>query len=390
MTEQEASELLKKYKEGSCTPQEMAFMESWYKDLEGNLPDVPYNDSADAVRRVWQMSLDKQVIPQKSLRRYYWPVAAACVLLVASAIYFTSVIKDKPVQAPVALVEDAPAGSNRATLTLANGQEIVLDAAKAGTLAEQAGVTVSKNPNGQLVYVISNEERNLLNSTDKRSLRSRDDGTDAAGIAYNTISTPNGGQYQLILPDGSKVFLNAASSLKYPIRFNTAERLVTLQGEAYFEITKHPDKPFIVSSIGQSVRVLGTHFNVASYKDEPVTTTLAEGKIEISQPSSSEKTILKPGQQCTITNTGIAVAQVNPEDVIAWKDGLFIFSNTELKAVFKQLERWYDVEVDYATVPDIRFYGEVPRNISLLKVLKLIEAGSNVKFRLDGRRIMRQ
>jgi transmembrane sensor len=388
MTEQQASELLKKYKDGLCTPQELAFMESWYKDLEDSLPDLPYADSDTSVQRVWQMALAKQVIPQKSIKWFYWPTAAAaCVLAIVGAFYFSSTYKSKPIAVPLAKVEDAPAGSNRATLTLANGQQIALDAAQAGTLAQQAGVTIAKNASGQLVYTIS--PPSSQGDSDTRS----------GGIAYNTISTPKGGQYEVYLPDGSYVVLNAASSLKYPIKFNPNERRVVLTGEGYFEISKKLNQPFIVSSGGQTAKVLGTHFNITSYQDEPTITTLAEGKIEITSVSPSQTTILKPGQQATLSPSGkdakgregsFSIKQVNAEDALAWKDGLFVFNDTDLKDVLRTLARWYNVDVDYKTIPDMKFYGEIPRKVSLLKVLAQIAAVSDVQLKLQEGRIMQK
>lgn len=368
MTEQEASELLKKYKDGLCTPQELAFMESWYKDLEDNLPDVPYSDADGAAQRVWQMALARQVIPQKSIRRYYWPVAAACMIIICGIVYLTSTNKNK-IKPEQTVVEDAPAGSNKATLTLGNGQQIVLDAAKAGTLAQQAGVTISKNANGQLVYTIA------------------DAGSNTSG-AYNTISTPKGGQFEVYLPDGSHVWLNADSRLKYPLKFIGDVRKVELTGEAYFEVKKNSNQSFIVTSNDQSVEVLGTHFNVCSYRDEPAVTTLAEGRVKVSSVSFPQKTILEPNQQATAMPDGFAVKKVRADDVIAWKDGLFVFEGTDLKDVLRQLGRWYDVKVAYNTIPDIKFYGEIPRTVNLLKVIEQIAAVSDVQLKLQEGKIM--
>lgn len=376
MTEKEASELLRKWKEGKCSPDELAILERWFDDLDVYAPATLTETEYDLVQsRIWGRLNAHQ--PTHMMNRkpklFYWEFAAAAAvfILVSSIAYFffrqdgNADHRSEIVSVP----HDIPAGTNKATLTLANGQQILLDDANTGAIANQAGVTVTKNISGQIVYDASSPSPS---------------GPDA----FNTISTPNGGQYQIILPDGSKVWLNAASSLKYPVRFVGNQRKVTLTGEAYFEISKNPKKPFFVSSTDQTIRVLGTHFNLSSYANEPVKTTLAEGKIEISQPSSPQKTILLQGDESIITRTGLSVRKVDPEDAIAWKDGLFIFSSTDLKDVMRQISRWYDVEVEYSAIPNMKYEGEIPRDIPLLQVLQLIERGSKVSLTLEGRRII--
>jgi len=375
MTEQEACELLKKYKDGLCTPEEQAMMDGWYKDLEDKLPDDPYTDSDEAVGRVWQMAVDKHV-PQSSKSTLYWPVAAAiAVALATSVLYF---IYRKPAQQPKQPIvdlyaynkaHDIGAGSNKAILTLANGENIALDTARLGEVALQGGVSIRKNEKGQLVYTVAEG---------------------SGPMAYNTISTPNGGTYEVYLPDGSHVYLNAASSLKFPTAFKGRERNVTLTGEAYFEVTRNTEQPFIVSATEQVVKVLGTRFNVASYAGEPVKTTLAEGRIELSSPSFSQKRVLTPGEQATVKDAGFAVAKVSADDAIAWKDGLFVFRSTPLPVVLKQLSRWYDVDADGIEVPNITFDGEISRDQPLSELLFVIQETSHVKLRIEGRRIVKQ
>lgn len=381
MTEQDIHKLLEKYHTGACTPEELAFIHSWYNDLESRLsaPDR-IADWGAIHQELWGRMKAVQQIPAKRVSifyRYRVAVAAAVVLVIAGAGYFVLQSGHRKNVGVVVQVEDAPAGSNRATLTLANGQQIVLDAARTGTLAQQAGVTVSKNANGQLVYVISP-------SLPPASLP---EGERNSGTAFNTITTPNGGQYEVYLPDGSHVYLNAASSLKYPVKFTGNTRTVILKGEAYFEVKKNINQSFIVSSYGQSVKVLGTHFNVSSYADEPVITTLAEGKIELSSSSFPQKTILQPGNQSTALPDRFKVDRVNIDEIAAWKDGLFKFNKTELKDALRQMARWYDVSVDSA-IPAVKISGEIPRKANLLKVLAQIEAVSDVKLKLQERRIM--
>ncbi|ACU62097.1 FecR family protein [Chitinophaga pinensis] len=428
MTDQEFNSLLKKYRNGECTPEEQALVESWYLELEGSLPD-PGTAACDMVQqRIWERVREtSQVAEIQELeghkrvtlfRRFGPAVAAACLVAAVATFYFNRHQQKQP--APVAknVVEDAPAGTNKAILTLANGRRIALDDAADGTLAEESGVTIRKNSKGQLVYTVGDPGLPGGNTPLSPQGGSLPEG-ERNRVAYNTISTPNGGQYQIYLPDSSMVFLNAASSLKYPVKFNGTERRVELKGEGYFEITKNPDKPFRVYSDKQTIEVLGTHFNVSSYDAEPTTTTLAEGQVKITTFSSSYQStklpsgeiaseaaqprndgksfILKPGQQAILSASGrntngregkFQITSVNPEEAIAWKDGLFIFRNTELKDVLRQLARWYDVEVDYNSIPAISIEGELPRNVSLLRVLQLIAASSNVSLKLEGRRIM--
>jgi len=353
-------------------------------------------------------AIEESPKPKSSLRltlAAVWPVVAAAIILIAGISYFFFRSVEQDIQQSDIYAHnkahDIPAGTNKATLTLANGKQIVLDDAANGLVAQQSGVIISKGANGQLIYSLSPSGRG--GEAREGSPLSLQGGSLPEGesnrIAYNTITTPKGGQFQVFLPDGSMVYLNAASSLKYPVKFTGNERKVTLTGEAYFEIVKHTNQPFIVSSSNQVLRVLGTHFDVSSYAGEPVKTTLAEGRVEISSPAFSQKLQLKPGEQATLSSIGkdakgkeggFTVAQVRADDVIAWKDGLFVFTNTELKDLLRQIARWYDVEVDYVTIPDVNFDGEISRKTTLLQVLKLIEAGSDIPFHLEGRRIMRK
>jgi transmembrane sensor len=365
MTDQEADDLLKRYANGQCTPAEQLLIESWHNDLAAKAADpLPLQDYEQVQQRIWSRVNKKRPV-------YYWRAAAAVTLLLStSTAYLFLNRQQKPAITSAAGKKDILPGTNKAILTLSNGKQINLDDAAQGAIASQGGINITKNRNGQIVYHVT---ASPLESN-----------------AYNTISTPNGGQYQIILPDGSKVYLNAASSLKYPVRFTSNERKVTLTGEGYFEVAKNVQQPFIVATTSQTVKVLGTHFNVSCYPQEPVTTTLAEGKIEISQSASPQKTTLQPGDQSIVSPQGIEVHQVNPDDAIAWKDGLFIFRGTKLSEVFRQLARWYDVDVDYATIPDLHFEGEIPRNMSLLKVLTAIEKISHVQFTLEGKKITRE
>lgn len=262
------------------------------------------------------------------------------------------------------------AGSNKAVLTLSDGTKLVLNNAKNGELAKQHGVKISKTADGKLLYEL------IANSSSK------------AGLHYNTIATPAGGQYQVVLPDGTKVWLNALSSLTYPTSFvSLVSRKVLLTGEAYFEVAKagpaNHRLPFIVSSKGQEVEVLGTHFNVNCYPEELASaTTLLEGSVAVSK-DGIYKEILKPGQQALV-NTGIKVKEIDTSAAIAWKNGLFKFENASITTVMHQFSRWYDVDVEYeGTKPENRFNGELYRNTNAGNALQILKL-AKIKFSIEA------
>jgi transmembrane sensor len=268
-------------------------------------------------------------------------------------------------------------GGNKALLTLANGSKITLDDATTGELAKQSGVKITKAGNGQLVYTIENTSSNSTASTQ---------------LAYNTIETPKGGQYQVDLPDGSKVWLNAGSLLRYPINFNGNVRKVELTGEAYFEVAKNTNKPFRVVSNKQVVEVLGTHFNISSYIDEAsVKTTLLEGSVKVLSIGSNQSKLLKPGEQSNINylNNTFSVQAVNTEEAVAWKNGYFLFVDEDMKSIMSKFARWYNVDVEYlGNVDNLRFGGMVSRSKDLAQALKIIEQTGNVKTKIEGRRVI--
>lgn len=377
----EAKELLEKYRTGNCTDAEKAIVETWYlkfEQEEGNLlSDTQITDATD---RIWNRMPIHGVEEVKPVRRNLWPAigtAAAVVLLGSLALDFFSpsplasskqqLSKVKPETQPVILP-----GGNKAVLTLADGKQITLDEAGNGKLAEQAGITITKTKDGQLVYTLSPSA------------------VAAKGPAMNMIATPKGGQYQVNLPDGTKVWLNAASSLRYPAVFTAGVRQVSLTGEAYFEVAKvRPEMPFKVSTTTQTVEVLGTHFNINSYTDEPaVKTTLLEGAVKVISPSAAVKElILKPGQQSALRGAQLNVAEVNEEEVMAWKNGMFRFRDADLQTVMRSVARWYDVQVNYeGTLPARQFSGEIHRNINLSEVLDILSF-FKVHFRVDGKTI---
>ncbi|MET3888727.1 transmembrane sensor [Chitinophagaceae bacterium OAS944] len=321
------------------------------------------------------------VTPKRNYMR--WLSVAAAVLVVGGAGIWMLRSKEasttKGTEQQVPMATTIPAGGNKATLTLADGTVIDLDKAGNGTIATEGKTKVNKKEDGQLEYKSTTSTRQ-------------------SSITYNLLSTPRGGQYQLILPDGSKVWLNAASSIKYPTAFSDNERIVEITGEAYFEIANVINKaenekvPFVVKANEIEVEVLGTHFNMNVYSDEDaVRTTLLEGRVKLKLNGTDTYSILQPGQQATWNKKSDEIKKfrdVDVEEVVAWKNGYFQFSNSDIKAVMRQLERWYDVKVEYhGTLPDKEFVGTLPRSLDLSKVLMLLEK-QNVHFKIDGRKII--
>jgi ferric-dicitrate binding protein FerR (iron transport regulator) len=275
-------------------------------------------------------------------------------------------------QPPKQTKRDLAPGGNRALLTLNDGSTIVLDEAKNGTLVQQGNTKVLKL-NGKLAYAPEN--------------------TETHEVLYNTISTPRGGQYQVELPDGSQVWLNAISSIHFPTAFVGKERRVEITGEAYFEVAKNPAMPFkvaIATPPGNSyeIEVIGTHFNVMAYKDESaVKTTLLEGSVKINH--NSKTVTLKPGQQIRLQNEFIKVIDdVDVEEVVAWKNGYFRFDESSLPQVMRQIARWYDVDISYeGKIPERRFGGKISRDNNASEVIKVLEL-SKVKFRIEDKKII--
>lgn len=313
----------------------------------------------------------KAVIRPSFFRSYRWMAAAAVLLIVATSVVI-SITNDKKeiytnnTKHPK---QDRLPGGDKAVLTLSDGRTIVLDSAGNGVLAQQGSTNIIKKNDGQLEY-------------------SGETGA-STEMAYNLLQTPRGGQYKITLPDGSKVWINAASSLKYPVAFVGNERKVEISGEAYFEIVKDATKPFKVQLNNMEVEVLGTHFNVNGYEDEEsVKTTLLEGKVKV-QAASGVK-FLNPGQQAQIKSSGnISVtSDINLEEIVAWKDGNFQFENADIKTVMRQLARWYDVDVTYKGKINQHFVGSISRNVNLSQVLSMLQQTGAVKFKIDGKQLI--
>ncbi|QNL48809.1 FecR domain-containing protein [Olivibacter sp. SDN3] len=301
------------------------------------------------------------------IRRIRIQVAAAVAVLIFLSVGSLLFLLNKRQTEGVVLANDVAPGGNKATLTLADGRMISLIEADNGQLAIQSGAAVMKAANGQLVYVAAENEV-------------------AGPTSYNTIVTPRGGQYQIVLPDGSKVWLNAASSLKYPVTFaGLNERRVELTGEGYFEVEKDKNRPFLVESAQQTVEVLGTQFNVNVYPDEPaIKTTLLEGRVRLAARGGTSAVTLSPGDQAIRKGAGFRIVEVDPEQAIAWKNDKFVFDRESLQSILRKVGRWYDVEIEFQDLAakGILFGGTMSRFDHISKVLNKLEVTGNVQFEM--------
>lgn len=378
MQNKEAKELLSKYSNGDCNDAEITLLESWYLDYkEDEAPaELSIEEVMQAKAEVWaRLPIHAK---EKPIWRLWRPVAiAASVLLCVTAgiLIFKSGqnLVRKANQNETAQIVP---GGNNAVLTLADGSKIFLNNAANGKLASQSGIVITKTKDGQLVYSITETSGAA--------------GSKSSTTALNTISTPRGGQYQVNLPDGTRVWLNAASSLTYPAAFTAKERKVELNGEAYFEVSHDKNKPFKVTSSRQVVEVLGTNFNMSAYaSDEQEKTTLLVGKVRVKMQQGDGEAVLRPGEQAVLENNqSFKVFAVNTEDAVAWKNNAFVFNNEELGSILKKIARWYDVEV--ICPPEMEhmiFSGSVSRDKSITQALRIMELTQTVHFKIDGRRI---
>lgn len=359
--------LLEKYRNGTCTPEEKALFENLSNSaLKEALEDPEPQDYSKIKENIYR-KLRKRQNGGRIRRLIPYTVAAAVSLTVLFAGLWMYQLQTKESTLTANDDDLAPAG-NKAMLTLADGSKIVLTDAETGRLAEQDGIEIQKSQDGTLTYRVNA----LLQQHE---------------IAFNTLETPRGGLYRIVLPDGSIAWLNAESSLTYPTRFEHDERRVEMTGEVYFEIAKVTDSknkrvPFFVKTVNQEIQVLGTHFNVNAYVDEPfTTTTLVEGSVRVTALNNGKSVVLQPGQQARL-GTGLDVTNANTEKNLAWKSGDFYFENEELSSILQKLSRWYDVDVE---CPPSRGKAKVtaifPRDQSLSSIMESIAAIKSVKMK---------
>lgn len=370
MTRKEYILLYERYRSGEATPEEkerlFAYRDTFDIGEFDNETSVP--DQEQIRQRIYARIDNKRggVRPQRSIGWLWWSAAAASLLFLT----FTFVHKrtDKPATHVAGLSRPAPAitpGTNKAILILGNGGQIDLSATANGRISQAGKTLIDKVQNGQLVYEKTNA------------------GPD--DLSYNTIITPRGGQYQVVLADGTKVWLNAASSLKFPTAFAGTERHVELQGEAYFEVARNKDMPFTVSAGNVHVKVLGTGFNISAYEDDSfIKTTLLEGSVQLSQ-----KLLLTPGQQAVSDGNGVAVKTVNVEDAVAWKNGYFSFRKENIRSVMRKIARWYDVDVRFqGDIGNSVLGGSVSRTKNIGDILSYLELTGIAHFSIEARTIV--
>ncbi|MDP4213579.1 MAG: FecR domain-containing protein [Bacteroidota bacterium] len=378
---------------GLASPEEQSELVSWLADPKNEsesrelisrafeeekpLTDMTPETASAILKAILEADQEKPVVfnpkPVAFVRKWWAAAAAVLALSFASYLIFAPKPEKRIAAAKIQVMKDDVApGSNKAILTLGNGSKILLSGARNGTLARQGNTKIIKTDSGRLSYTALHER--------------------PSEVVYNTLSTPRGGQYQLTLSDGSRVWLNAASSITFPAAFTGNERKVTITGEVYFEVAHNASKPFIVRAAEEELQILGTDFNVNAYGDESsVLTTLLEGSLKVMVAGSQQSAILKPGQQTQIKNTQLSVINdVNTDEVVAWKDGLFNFENADLQTVMRQFARWYDVEVKFeGAVPQGRFFGIMSRSSSLASVLKALRA-NGIKFRIENKNLIVQ
>lgn len=327
-------------------------------------PESTITRTVPPVNKIPDSTLTSSLPRIRFLRK--WPLVAASIALVLGIGAYLW-MSSKKTSGPATAAVDIQPGKEGAILTLADGSTVLLDTIQNGVISLQGGAT-AKVVNGTLFYEGSGNE-----------------------VVYNIMSIPKGRQFHITLPDGTQVWLNSASSIRYPTAFIGDERRVEITGEAYFEVARNKKKPFRVSVNNKAeLEVLGTHFNVNAYDDEQnIAATLLEGSVAVA--SSDHSVVLKPGQQAQVTKdmkNDINVANADVDKVMAWKNGLFNFEDASLEQVMRQLSRWYDIEVIYEKgIPEIYFVGEMGRNMPLIDVLASLET-TGVRFRLEGRKLI--
>ncbi|WP_316838128.1 FecR family protein [Pedobacter nutrimenti] len=435
MTRSEAEQLIAKYIDGNCSSEEKQLVDTYFlKYLDGKTK-LPSQFDIETASREMRGAIEAEIgsfSASRATRLWSRIAAAAAVLLVVGLgllFYsrYTNTLRHLEGSAATRdLVNDIKPGGNKAYLVLSNGKRVSLTDAANGELAKEAGVEITKTADGQVIYTAKAPLSPQGGSLPEGARGS--DGASSDGVKYsnalNTIETPRGGQYQIRLPDGSKVWLNAASKLIYPVSFNgRGQRVVELSGEAYFEIFKNKLQPFVVKSKNQEVTVLGTHFNINSYADEPGTkTTLLEGSVQVStlqplalsgrdahgaervngsagnsnsslpargiSPRGGERfgLVLKPNEQSVLVNGKIVVKQVDPALAVDWKNGQFIFESEPLPSILRRVARWYNVTIIYTSTDknNTTFSGVVSRADNVSSVLRMLQKTSKIKFTIDG------
>jgi len=385
-------DLIEKYLTATISKEELSTLNNWYHTQDDSQAEVEIHPSLmqsdrlpsedDISRRIYERLLNREdiQIPRKKISP--WKSYAAAIALLISICglgYFylhqrsSTKTKEKLATQATLQNQDLAPGGNKAKLTLADGSVVILDSLHNGSIAHQGGIDIQKLGNGHLTY---NGSNTMLNAT----------------VLFNHISTPRGGTYQITLADGTKVWLNAASELKFPTTFVGATREVNLKGEAYFEVAKNASKPFLVHTDRQTVQVLGTHFDVNAYQDEPVTkTTLLEGMVKVTAIGNAhQQTTLAPGQQATLQPSGKLTLNLHPdlEQVTGWKEGYFVFHSTDLRSILRLISRWYDADIEYKSPDNPVFTGQISKALPVSKVFALLSLTNEVHYSIEGKTII--
>ena len=383
MSTQNLIELVEKITAGVATDAEIMRFNQWYQSFQEEGGTWPESELADKkkIEAALLQSIDFQInsrtLPHKTplydLRRM---AAAVIVLLIVSGgiYWFAKGLQNSPSPPALVINNDVAPGMEKAVLTLGDGSRIILDEANTGLLAHEGYTAVSKTDDGLVTYLATGEKEALQ---------------DQLPVVFNTISTPRGGKYKVILPDQTEVWLNAMSSIRFPTRFTGETREVEVTGEVYFDVTRDLDQPFWVRTENQTIKVLGTQFNVKAYADEEsIRTTLVEGSVVVEMEAAI--LTIQPGQQVINHRLSEAVVkEADTEQVTAWKEGLFQFWNTDLEEIMRQLSRWYDVEVTYLNAKkNVSFTGFISRDVTIANVLHMLEETGNIKFGLEGRQVV--
>lgn len=377
-----ANDLLQRYLNNECTPEENKLVENWYGHLleTGDIQlsiderlELKQRMERNILQQISETEADARGIVYKTQfnrRRIWWAAAAVIVLLSAGLLFFTerSAVKTELAQNVKATDVKAPE-SNRAMITLANGEKVYIDSAVGGELVLQGNMKIVKLPTGEITYVL-------------------DENSIGGEVSYNTVSNPRGSKVlSMMLADGTKFWLNAGSSLTYPVVFAGDTRKVEITGEAYFEVAHNDRLPFVVAKGQTEIKVLGTHFNVNAYDDEKeLKITLLEGAVQVQK--GEQRLLLKPGQQAEIEAGIKLVDGIDVNLVMAWKNGLFAFHDASVQEVMRQLARWYDVSVKYeGAIPVHAFRGKIQRDNNLSVVLQIL-AEANIHYKINGNEII--
>ena len=356
------SKLIADYLAGRCTAEEKAIVEQWYiTQAAKEESTIPHDEARlqQASAKMWAGIEGRTAVQKRHYLNHWMVKVAASLILVAGAFaYFTKAPQTRQGLAKVNTAASSkiiPLNDNHTTLTLANGHQLILDQVKDGTVLNEGGISIQKNKEGELTYSFTDQGQ--------------------SATSYNTIATPRGEKYNIQLSDGTLAILDAQSSIRFPVAFQGNTRTVSTTGQVYFEVAHNAAKPFVVSTGQQTVEVLGTHFNIENYgPNNPVTTTLLQGKVKVKYKENTA--ILKPGQQTQVDEKHAEIAlntDVNLEEVMAWKNGFFKFTDEDIVSVMEQLSRWYDIDVRYkGHLPVTKFSGKIYRKLDFEQVLDIL------------------